>query len=67
MAGQLSLILQIIAALLPLLKKDEWAELKKEIKKLEEEHDKTKQAALAALQSGDLAALNIIIGKLLEL
>ena len=60
-------IIELILKLLAILKPSELEKIKKEIEKLEKQHDKDRQEALAALQAGDVAALNLIICRLLEL
>ena len=65
--SDIGLIVEFILKLLAILKPSELEKIKAEIEKLEKQHDKDKQEALAALQSGNVAALNLIICRLLEL
>lgn len=67
MNGEVGLILQLILQLLPMLKPGELAQLKKELKKIEEEWQHDKQELLQALEDGDLGAINTILSKLLDL
>lgn len=67
MNGEVGLILQLILQLLPMLKPGELAQLKKELKKIEEEWQHDKQELLQALEDGDLGAINTILSKLLGL
>ena len=65
--SDIGLIVEFILKLLAILKPSELEKIKVEIEKLEKQHDKDKQEALAALQGGNVAALNLIICRLLEL
>ena len=65
MAGELSLILQIILGLLPLLTKDEMDKITKEIEKLKKEHDDIRERLKQALAEGDIPAINSVLSSLL--
>lgn len=65
--SEIGLIIELILKLLAILKPSELDKIKAEIEKLEKQHDKDKREALAAIHSGDVAALNRIISKLLDL
>ena len=61
------LLLEVILRLLGVLKPSQLDQIKQKVKALEEQYEKDREDALVALQSGDIAALNRIIAKLLEL
>jgi len=65
--SEFGLILELILKLLPIIKPSELEKIKNEISKLEDEHEKDKKEALAALKAGDIPALNLIITRLLDL
>lgn len=64
--SEFGLILELILKLLPMIKPSELEKIKGEIKKLEEEREKIRQEALAALKAGDMAALNKLLAQLLD-
>ena len=63
--SEISLILELILKLLPMVKPSELEKIKDEISKLEDERAKDKQTALAAVH-GDPAAINVIIARVLD-
>jgi len=65
--SEFGLILELILKLLPIIKPSELEKIKNEISKLEDEREKDKKEALAALKAGDIPALNLIISRILEL
>jgi len=67
MMSEISLILELILKLLPIIKPSDLEKIKSEISKLEEQREKDKQNALAAIKIGDMPALNRIIVRLLDL
>jgi hypothetical protein len=62
-----NLLLQLLIKLLGVLSPSEIDTIKKEIAKMEEQYAKDRQEALVAIESGDVAALNRIINKLLDM
>lgn len=64
MAGELSLILQLILGLLPLLTEEEVEKLSKEIERLKKEHDEIRERLKKALAEGDIPAVNSILSSL---
>jgi len=65
--SEFGLILELILKLLPIIKPSDLEKIKSEISKLEEQREKDKQDALAAIKAGDIPALNLIISRILEL
>ena len=63
----IDLIVELIIKLLGVLNPSSLDQIKKKIKQLEEQHVKDKEEALAAIESGDVAALNRIISRLLDM
>ena len=65
MAGELSLILQLLLSLLPLLTEDEMEKIQKEIEKLKKGHAEIREKLKKALAEGDIPAINAILSSLL--
>ena len=59
-------LLKILAELLPMLHKDEAAKVQAKIEKLEKERDEKRKKALAAVEAGDVPALNLLLSELLD-
>ena len=66
---EISLVLQLILQLLPILKPDEITQIRKELDKMEKEWDEDVQKTLKALEAEptDFDALNTILAKYLPL
>jgi formate dehydrogenase maturation protein FdhE len=65
--SDIGLILELILKLLPIIKPSELEKIKKEIEKLEKEHEEKKQKFIKALETGNIAELNLLLSELLEL
>ena len=65
MPGELSLILQLVLGLLPLLTEDEMEKIQKEIEKLKKGHAEIREKLKKALAEGDIPAINAILSSLL--
>jgi hypothetical protein len=65
MPGELSLILQLILGLLPILTEDEMEKTTKEIQKLKSQHAEIREKLKKALAEGDIPAINSILSSLL--
>jgi hypothetical protein len=63
--GELSLILQLVLGLLPLLTEDEMEKIQKEIEKLKKGHAEIREKLKKALAEGDIPAINAILSSLL--
>ena len=65
MPGELSLILQLVLGLLPLLTEDEMEKIQKEIEKLKKGHAEIREKLKKALAEGDIPAINASLSSLL--
>jgi formate dehydrogenase maturation protein FdhE len=59
-------LLKILAELLPMIHPDERAKVQAKIEKLEKERDEKRKKALAAVEAGDIPALNLLLAELLD-
>ena len=59
-------ILKLINELLPMIHPDEQAKVRAKIEKMEKERDEKRKKALAAVEAGDVPALNLLLSELLD-
>lgn len=60
-------LLKIILEILPMIHPDEAAKIQERIDKWRESYVKNKEALKTALETGDVPALNLLLGDLLDL
>jgi len=59
-------LLKILAEFLPMLHKDEAEKIQAKIDAAEKERDEKRKKALAAVEAGDVSALNLLLAELLD-
>ena len=59
-------LFKILAELLPMIHPDEAAKIQAKIEKMEKDRDDKKKKVLAAVEAGDIPALNLLLSELLD-